>query len=159
MFYAVPYFAPSATRAVVGGDTFATYALTVLDAYDDLLFALNFDAKLAQQYSAQIRQLERLIEGQRALLAAPQTAEERRRTILSTIAAYEQMVADVMTKRKAIISNGADGASAIDSSIMQAMQSELSRIGITPRRCSKQYPVLNCVSPRQWLQAHDLQGH
>jgi hypothetical protein len=132
VFYAVPYFAPSATRAVVGGDAFATYALTVLDAYDDLLFALNFDAKLAQQYSAQIRQLERLIEGQRALLAAPQTPEERRRTILSTIEAYEQMVADVMTKRNAIISNGAAGASAIDSSIMQAMQSELSRIGITP---------------------------
>lgn len=132
VFYAVPYFAPSETRTVVGGDAFATYALTVIDAYDELLYALNFDAKLAQQYSTQIRQLERLIEAQRVLLSTANITTERRTTISNTILAYEQMVVNVTAKRAAIIANGEAGASAMDASFLQAMQSELSRIGITP---------------------------
>lgn len=76
VFYAVPYFAPSATRAVVGGDAFATYALEVLDAYDGLLFALNFDARLKAKYDKQIDQLEGLIQAQRLLLASAPTEEE-----------------------------------------------------------------------------------
>lgn len=42
------------------------------------------------------------------------------------------MVLDVTAKRNAILSNGAAGAGVVDAAIMRAMQSELSRVGITP---------------------------
>lgn len=135
IFYAAPYFTPSAARSTVGADQFADSGLTILDNVDDLLDSFNLEAKefrrLQNQRAAETKTLNDIDTALPKVTDPIQIASlnSLRLIVVAEIARLDQQINDLEHE-------GADGAAQLGiplrHSIVQAFVLQMSRLGLTP---------------------------
>ncbi|WP_437977952.1 hypothetical protein WMF11_15045 [Sorangium sp. So ce295] len=152
VYWAAPFFAPSPARSVVGADSFADYALEILDAADQLLNSFELEAQESQRLTHRRKDIEGKIDKIDNTLAgsldpiARQSLEQLRPRLAGELAAVEAEIA-------ALASAAADGAASLGASLRRSITDsyvlQMSRIGVAPT--SQELALLNSRDPQNWI--------
>ncbi|WP_437717685.1 hypothetical protein WMF45_15490 [Sorangium sp. So ce448] len=152
VYWAAPFFAPNPTRSAVGADSFADYALAILDAADQLLNSFELEAQEYLRLTLRQKDIEDKIDKIDKALAgsidpiARQSLEQLRPQLEDELAAVEAEIA-------ALASAGAEGAASLGSSLRRSIANsfvlQMSRIGVAPN--AQEQALLNSSNPQSWV--------
>ena len=135
IFYAAPFLSPNEARETVGGEEFATWAITVIDEADEVAKSFNYDLTLFFELTKEKDDAKKQIKDVNKSLADQGLKESDRANLSGLKVALEQQVESLDKKLKKIVNAGADEFSTLDNlqtQIVDRLTYQFSRLGIAP---------------------------